>query len=68
MWCHFSTGAEFFSRGLESTITGSNDWAASQTSFFLKNGEQPDLIRLNLVVEGAGQVFIDDIQLTAVSN
>ena len=68
MWCHFATGAEFFSRGLESTITGSNDWAASQTSFFLKNGEQPDLIRLNLVVEGAGQVFIDDIQLTAVSN
>jgi hypothetical protein len=65
MWCQFPSQGEFFSRGLDNSISGSSDWATCQTPFFLKAGERPDLIRLNLVVEGRGKVFIKDIELTA---
>ncbi len=65
MWCHFPGLGEAFSRGLDNPISGSTDWATCQTPFFLKAGEAPDLIRLNLVVEGPGTVFIKDIELSA---
>jgi hypothetical protein len=65
MWCQIPGMGESFSRGLGNTISGSSDWATCQTPFLLKAGEKPDLIRLNLVVEGAGNVFVKDIELTA---
>jgi hypothetical protein len=65
MWCQIPGLGESFSRGLGNTISGSTDWATCQTPFFLKAGEKPDLVRLNLVVEGRGKVFIKDIELTA---
>jgi hypothetical protein len=65
MWCQLPGRGEFFSRGLDNTISGSTDWATCQTPFFLKAGEEPDLIRLNLVVEGRGKVFIKDVELLA---
>jgi len=63
MWCRFPGKGEFFSRGLDHTVTGSNDWASYETPFFLKKGEKPDLIKLNLVVKGAGKVWVRDVQL-----
>jgi serine/threonine protein kinase len=68
MWCQLPGQGESFSRGLNNTISGSSDWATCQTRFFLKAGEKPDLIRLNLVVEGPGRVFIKDVELTAKSS
>jgi len=65
MWCQFPGLSEAFSRGLDNPISGSTDWATCQTPFFLKAGERPDLISLNLVVEGRGKVFIKDVELTA---
>jgi predicted Ser/Thr protein kinase len=65
MWCQVSGLGESFSRGLDNTISGSSDWATCQTPFFLEAGKKPDLIRLNLVVEGQGKVFIKDVELTA---
>jgi hypothetical protein len=65
MWCQIPGLGESFSRGLDNTISGSSDWATCQTPFFLKTREKPDLIRLNLVVEGQGKVFIKDVELTA---
>ncbi len=63
MWCRFPGKGEFFSRGLENPISGSNDWASYETPFFLKTGEQPDLIKLNLVIKGTGKIWIKDIEL-----
>ncbi len=65
MWCRSPAWGEAFSRGLDNVVAGSNDWATYQTPFFLKAGEKPDLIRLNLVVEGSGKVFIKDVELLA---
>lgn len=63
MWCHFPGTGEFFSRGLQTPITGTNDWTTVETPFFLKKGEKPDFIRLNFVAAGKGNAWIDDIKL-----
>jgi len=63
MWCRVSGRGEFFSRGLENTVSGSNDWASYETPFFLKKGQKPDLIKLNVVLKGGGKVWIKDVQL-----
>ena len=48
-------------------VSGSNGWASYQIPFFLKKGEKPDLIKLNLVVEGVGRVWIKDVELSVVA-
>jgi len=63
MWCHFPGKGEFFSRGLQTPLTGTTDWTTEETPFFLKKGEKPDNIKLNLVVNGEGTAWIDDIRL-----
>ena len=63
MWCRFPGKGEFFSRGLNHAVTGSNDWGSCETPFFLKKGEKPNLIKLNLVVKGAGKVWVKDVEL-----
>ena len=63
MWCVFKGKGEYFSRALESSVTGNTDWVTQETPFFLKKGQTPELIRLNVVVEGKGTVWVDDIKL-----
>ena len=57
MWCRFPGRGEFFSKGLNQVVTGSNDWASFEIPFFLKKGQKPDLIRLNLVVTSTGWLW-----------
>ncbi len=63
MWCRFPGKGEFFSRALNQTYTGSTAWSTTETPFFLQKGQKPDLVRLNVVIEGAGTVWMDDIRL-----
>ena len=63
MWCHFPGKGEFFSRGLETPLTGTTEWTTEETPFFLKKGQKPDYIKLNLVINGTGTAWIDDIRL-----
>jgi hypothetical protein len=63
MWCHFTGKGDFFSRGLTSPLTGTTHWTTLETPFFLKKGENPDNIKLNLVMDGSGTAWIDDIRL-----
>ncbi|MCY2996346.1 MAG: hypothetical protein NTY19_52145 [Planctomycetota bacterium] len=72
MWCRLPGRGEFFSKGLNQTVTGSNDWVSCEIPFLLKKGEPPDLLRLNLVVQAVGWLFkkavsgklwIKDVQL-----
>lgn len=75
MWCRFPGRGEFFSKGLNHTVTGSTDWASYETPFYLKKGEKPDLIRLDLVVEATrqflwkkpvtGKVWIKEVALVS---
>ncbi|MDY6862099.1 MAG: hypothetical protein SV062_03820 [Thermodesulfobacteriota bacterium] len=68
MWCHFPGKGEFFSRALQSPLSGSNDWTSQETPFFLKKNENPDNIKINLVINGKGIVWIDDIRLIKASS
>lgn len=63
MWCHFPGKGEFFSRGLQKPLSGTTEWTSVETPFFLKKGENPDNIRLNVVISGPGTAWIDDIRL-----
>ena len=67
MWCRIPGSGEFFSRGLDHVAMGSTDWASYETLAFLKKGEKPDLLRLNLVVEGAGRVGIRNVELQKIA-
>jgi hypothetical protein len=63
MWCSFPGKGEFFSRGLRSPLTGNSEWTTASTPFILKKGEMPERVRLNLVIDGAGTAWIDDVRL-----
>jgi len=63
MWCNFPGKGEFFSRGLQDTISGTMNWMSAETPFLLKKGENPDNVKLNLVIEGKGTVWIDEVKL-----
>lgn len=63
MWCGFTGMGEFFSRGLETPLTGTTDWTTLETPFFLEQGQNPDYVKLNLVIDGKGTAWIDDVKL-----
>ena len=63
MWCRFPRQGEFFSKGLHHSVKGTTDWASYETPFYLMKGQRPDLIKLNLVCEGAGTMWIKEIEL-----
>jgi hypothetical protein len=63
MWCSFPGKGEFFSRALQAPLSGTVEWTSQETPFFLKAGENPDNVKLNLVLDGKGTAWIDDVQL-----
>ena len=63
MWCQFAGMGAYFSRGLQNQLSGTTDWTMLETPFFLKEGENPDTVKLNMVITGPGTVWIDDIRL-----
>jgi hypothetical protein len=63
MLCHFSGKGDFFSRAIDAALSGTTGWTARETVFRLQQGENPDNIKLNLVVKGKGVVWIDDLRL-----
>ena len=62
----FNDKGEYFSRGFDSVISGNEDWKTIRTVFNLEKGEIPDQIKLNVVVNGVGTIWIDDIHLSKI--
>ena len=63
MWCRVPGRGEFFSKGYEQAVSGTVDWSRYEIPFHLKRGQKPDLIKLNVVVEGPGTVGLRDVAL-----
>jgi hypothetical protein len=63
MWCLFPDGAQYFSRGLDSVVGGTTDWRTLRTSFFLEEGQRPEKLTLNVVINGRGTVWIDNLRV-----
>jgi hypothetical protein len=63
MWCRFPGRGEFFSKGFHNAIKGTTEWASYEIPFYLKKGQRPDMIKLNVVMEGSGKIWIKNIEL-----
>jgi hypothetical protein len=68
MWCGFTGLGESFSRNLDTPLSGTSNWTTMMAPFFLKKGEKPQYVKLNLVVEGKGTAWIDDVRLFKAPN
>lgn len=63
MWCRLPGKGEFFSKGLHNVLEGTNDWESYEIPFYLKQGQKPDLLKLDLTIEGSGSAWVKDIQV-----
>ena len=63
MWAHIG-GGQYFSRGMDDVVKQKTDWKVIQTPFLFQKGQRPDKVTLNLVINGKGTVWIDDIVLS----
>ncbi|MCA9404245.1 MAG: hypothetical protein KC897_10715 [Candidatus Omnitrophica bacterium] len=63
MWVRVK-GQAYFSRGTTSFIEGTNKkWQTIVTPFILQPGQVADQVMLNIIVNGKGTVWVDDIVL-----
>ncbi len=67
MWCRLPGKGEFFSKGLKNPLTGTTGWAEYEVPFYLKKGQQPDLLKLNVFGKGQGTIQIKDIKVLKTS-
>lgn len=63
MWCHFKGKGEYYSQGLQAPLSGTNEWTTLQTPFSFRKGENPESVKLQLVIDGSGTVWIDDVRM-----
>ena len=63
MWCRFPGLGEFFSKGLHTKIRGTTEWASYEIPFLLKEGQRPDVIKLNVVSEGQGTLWLKNVEV-----
>jgi len=63
MWVSIG-GGQYFSRGMNDVVSQKTDWKTIQTPFLFQKGQKPDKVTLNLVINGKGTVWIDDIVLS----
>lgn len=63
MWAHVG-GGQYFSRSLNDAVSQKADWRTIQTPFLFQRGQRPDKVTLNIVINGKGTVWVDEIVLT----
>jgi hypothetical protein len=62
MWAHVGEG-RYFSRGMNDVVEGHTEWKSIQTPFRFQEGQRPDKVVLNIVINGTGTVWVDDLTL-----
>jgi len=63
MECHFADKGDFLALDVNNPLTGTTQWSSEEVVFYLKEGENPDNVRLHFIVNGKGTAWIDDIKL-----
>ena len=63
LWAHVG-GQQYFSRGMNDMVIGESKWKTIQTPFIFQKGQKPEKVTLNLVINGMGTVWIDEIILS----
>jgi hypothetical protein len=67
LWCRLPGMGEFFSKGVRQAVSGTVGWASFEVPFWLKPGQRPDLLKLNLAVEGTGTLWVKDVEVLQTS-
>ncbi|MCK5392503.1 MAG: hypothetical protein KAJ31_08745 [Deltaproteobacteria bacterium] len=62
----FPDGEELISRGPRVPISGTTEWRPAETILYLDRGTTPERLKLNLIVEGEGTVWLDSVVLEAI--
>ena len=63
LWAHVG-GGQYFSRDPTDIVTGESDWKELKIPFYFQKGQQPEKVTLNLMINGKGTVWVDDIKLS----
>jgi len=63
MWCRLPGRGEFFSKGIDHKAMGTSGWSSYEVPFYLKAGQRPDLIRLNVAFDGPGTLWLRSVEL-----
>jgi hypothetical protein len=69
MWSVFADGGRYFSRtvagdGPQARISGDSEWRDFELPFYLNGSKRPVRLELDLVLPGAGRVWIGPLELT----
>lgn len=62
----FPDGEELISRGPRVPISGTTDWRTAETVLYIDKGGTPENVKLNLIVEGQGKVWLDAVKLESI--
>jgi hypothetical protein len=63
MWVTVA-GGQYFSKGMNDVVSQKTDWKILQTPFMFEKGQKPEKVILNLVINGKGTIWVDDIVLS----
>ena len=67
MRCGVAGKAEHSAKGLKQAVTGTTDWVRQATPLVLEREERCDIVKLNVIVEGSGVVWVGNIALAQVT-
>ncbi len=62
----FPDGQKLISRGPRVPLSGTTEWRPVETILYLDKGNSPERVKLNLIVEGEGKVWVDSVILEAI--
>lgn len=60
----FPDGEELVVRGPRVPISGTTEWKSADTVLYVDKGGDPQSVNLDLVVDGAGKVWVQDVRLS----
>ena len=64
LWCHPVQGNPAFVRSIPRRVAGTSDWKPQELSFSRpETCHNPSSVELNVVIQGAGTVWIDNLRL-----
>lgn len=63
MLCRLPRVGDHSAKGVDNALEGLGDWSLLETQVYLPEGQQPDFLRLNLVMEGPGRVRMKDVEV-----
>jgi hypothetical protein len=67
MRCSVPGQEERVARGSKQAVTGTTDWVRQATPLVVGPGERCEVVKLNVIVEGVGVVWVENIALAQVT-